>query len=616
MDRSGAVGYPAYLFFILIIWQRQVNSSSKATRSPVPPISTINPDKGSESARKNTTDPWFPWVLFCFVLASLFYRLGGPALFEPDEGRNAEKAREILVLNNWITPHENFNAVLDKPIFFYWLIALSYKIFGVSEWAARLPSALAAFGCIVMVYFFARRWWGEWEGRWSVLVLVTSAGFFVFSRLVIFDMTLTAFIMLALCAFYHAARESESPASWATCAILYGALGAATLTKGLVGLIVPGMIIVSYLLLTNSWRILGKIRLLSGVVLFLLIVMPWYILAETQNPGYLRYYFWDEHFGRFATKKFDRFSPWYFYLYVVPLGLLPWTLLLPATVSFHWRRRLDDRTLWLILWALLPILFFSMSKSKLAHYILPSFPPLAILLGVAVSRILSDSRERLRYGFGAIWMVLGSLFIYLAAGVIAPEIFPKIIRGRYDSIAILFWSMAFISLALVYLAGKRNLWTAVSLRYVYFSQGFGLLIFMVTLSEMMVLLAPARSSQEIAVKALPYITPTTQLVLYDTYAEALPFYLKTAKPLWVVTHSNKKSTFLGNFYELTNQPDPITRWGKSLLTFDEFAEHWNRSDRPFVILVKEKNLRRLERLVGVVLKRLAVHDEYLIVARP
>ena len=200
--------------------------------------------------------------------------------------------------------------------------------------------------------------------------------------------------------------------------------------------------------------------------------------------------------------------------------------------------------------------------------------------------------------------------------MIAPEIFPKIIRGRYDSIAILFWSSAFISLALVYLAGKRNVWTAVSLRYIYFSQGFGLLIFLLTLSEMMVLIAPARSSQEIAVKALPYITPTTQLVLYDTYAEALPFYLKTDKPLWVVTHSNKKRTFLGNFYELTNQPDPITRWGKSLLTFDEFADHWNSSDTPFVILVKEKNLRRLERLIGVVAKRLAVHDEYLIVARP
>jgi 4-amino-4-deoxy-L-arabinose transferase-like glycosyltransferase len=572
--------------------------------------------KTSDPGRQSAAGRWFTWALFGFILLILFYRLGAPALFEPDEGRNAEKAREILVLNDWITPHENFHAVLDKPIFFYWLIALSYKLFGVSEWAARLPSVLAAFGCIVVVYFFVRRWWGEWEARWSVLVLITSAGFFVFSRLVIFDMTLSAFIMLGLCAYYQAAHESESTASWATCAILYGALGAATLTKGLVGLVVPGIIVFFYLLLTNSWRSLGKIRLFPGVVLFLLIVMPWYILTETQNPGYLRYYFWEEHFGRFSTRKFDRFSPWYFYFYIVPLGVMPWTFLLPATVRFHWRRRFDDRTLWLILWAFLPILFFSMSKSKLPHYVLPSFPPLAILIGVAVSRIMSDSQERLRYGFGASWVVLSSLFIYLAAGVIAPEIFPKIIRGRYDSIALLFWTSAAISLALVYLTSKRTLWAKIDPRYVLVTQGLGLLIFMVTLSEMMVLIAPARSSQEIAVKALPYITPTTQLVSYDTYAEGLPFYLKTDKPLWVVTHSNKKRTFLGNFYEFSNQPDPITRWGKSLLTFDEFAEHWNSSDTPFVILVKEKNLHRLERLVGVVAKRLATYDEYLIVARP
>ncbi|MGZ8433584.1 MAG: glycosyltransferase family 39 protein [Candidatus Binatia bacterium] len=572
--------------------------------------------KGSDPVQQSPADRWFPWALLCFVLLILFYRLGGPVLFEPDEGRNAEKAREILVLNDWITPHENFHAVLDKPIFFYWLIALSYKLFGVSEWAARLPSVLAAFGSIVMVYVFVRHWWGEWEARWSVLALVTSAGYFVFSRLVIFDMTLTAFIMLALCAFYHAAHAPGSTANWTTCAILYGALGAATLTKGLVGLVVPGLIVFFYLLLSNSWRSLGNIRLFPGVVLFLLIVMPWYILAERHNPGYLGYYFLEEHFGRFSTEKFDRSSPWYFYLYVVPLGLLPWTLLLPAAVKYHWRRRLDDQTLWLILWAIIPILFFSMSKSKLPHYILPSFPPLAILLGTAVSRLLSDSQERLRYGFGASWLVISSLFIYSAAGVIAPEIFPRIIRGRYDSIAILFLSSAFVSMALVYFACKRDLWTAVNRRNVYFSQGFGLLIFLLTLSEMMILIAPVRSSQEIAVKALPYITPTTQIVSYDTYAEALPFYLKTDKPLWVVTHSQKKRTFLGNFYALTKQPEPITRWGKSLLTFDEFADRWKSSNMPFVIMVKEKNLRSLERLVGVVPKRLAAHGEYLIVARP
>ena len=573
-------------------------------------------DKLPDSARQSPADRWFPWALFGLVLLMLFYRLGEPALFEPDEGRNAEKAREILLMNDWITPHENFHAVLDKPIFFYWLIALSYKLFGVSEWAARLPSALAAFGCVLVVYFFVRRWWGEWEARWSVLILVTSAGFFIFSRIVIFDMTLTAFITLALWAFYQATHEPEPTAGWGTCALLYIALGAATLTKGLVGLVVPGMIFFFYLLLSNSWRVLGRIRLLPGAVLFLLVVAPWYVLAESHNPGYLRYYLWEEHFGRFATTKFNRSNPWYFYLYVAPLGLLPWTFMVPATVQNYWRRRPDDRTLWLILWAVLPILFFSLSKAKLPHYILPSFPALAILIGTALPRALGGTQDRCRFGFAAGWVILSSLFIYSIAGVMRPEILPAIARGRFDSITILFCFSAAISLALVYLTSKRTLWATIDSRYAFLGQGAGLLIFVVTLAEMMVLIAPARSAKEIAVKALPFLSPTTQMVSYDTYAEGLPFYLKAEKPIWVVTHSNKKSTFLGNFYAITGQPEPTSPLGKGLLTFEEFRDIWHSSETPLVILVKEKNLRGLERLVGASPKRAAAYDEFLIVTRP
>ncbi|HET9916447.1 MAG TPA: glycosyltransferase family 39 protein, partial [Candidatus Binatia bacterium] len=550
------------------------------------------------------------------VLLMFLYRLGGPELFEPDEGRNAEKARAILLLSDWITPHENFHAVLDKPIFFYWLIALSYKLFGVSEWAARLPSALAAFGSLLVVYFFVRRWWGEWEARWSVLILATSAGFFAFSRIVIFDMTLTAFITLALWAFYQAAHESEPTAGWGTCALLYIALGAATLTKGLVGLVVPGMIIFFHLLLTNSWRVLGKIHLPAGAVLFLLVVTPWYVLAETHNPGYLRYYLWEEHFGRFVTTKFNRSNPWYYYLYVAPLGLLPWTFLLPATIKNFWRRRPDDKTLWLILWAALPILFFSLSKAKLPQYILPSFPALAILIGVSLPRALSEAQDRCRFGFSAGWAILSSLFIYSIAGVIRPEVLPEIVRGRFDSIVILFTASAAISLALAYLHGNRTLWAKLSPRYVFLTQCAGLLCFVVTLAEMMVLIAPARSAKEIAEKALPFLSPTTQMVSYDTYAEGLGFYLKTEKPVWVVTHSKKKSTFLGNFYAITGRPEPISPLGEGLLTFEEFRDIWHSSATPLVILVKEKNLRGLERLVGATLKKVAASDEYLIVMRP
>jgi len=582
----------------------------------VPPTSPTNPANFSESHGQNRAERWFPWILFGLVLLVLFYRLGGPVLFEPDEGRNAEKAREILILNNWITPHENFHPVLDKPIFFYWLIALSYKLLGVSEWAARLPSALAAFMCIVTVYFFVRRWCGEWEARWSVLVLVSSAGFFVFSRIVIFDIPLTAFMTLALCAFYQAIQSERGHARWGLCILLYASLGAATLTKGLVGILVPGMIMFFYLLLTNGWRSLAKIRLFPGVLLFMLIVTPWYVLAEIRNPGYLKYYLWDEHFGRFTTTQFDRSNAWYFYLYVVPAGLLPWTCLVPLTVQYYWRRARDPKTIWLVLWAVLPILFFSFSKAKLPHYILPSFPPLAILIGVALSRTVGVAQERPRHGFAASWLILSSLFIYLIAGLLYPQWFPRIIRGALDSLAPLFWACAIITFVLALVAVKRSIWTTMRPRRIYVAHGLGLMLFLVAVVEMMVRIAPLRSARDIAAKAQPYLVPTTQVVSYDTYLEGLPFYLKTEKPVWMVTYPKKKRTFLGNFYVITKQPEPMTRWGKALMDFDEFTEKWKTADQPLLVMVKEKNLLALEQRVGTATKRLAADDEYVLVTRP
>ena len=570
----------------------------------------------AQAAGPNSAERWFPWALLGFVLVILFYHLGAPVLFEPDEGRNAEKAREILVLNDWITPHGNFHAVLDKPIFFYWLIALSFKVFGVSEWAARLPSALSALVCVLAVYFFVRRWWGEWEARWSALTLVTSAGFFVYSRIVIFDITLTAFITLALCAFYLAVQPDQPRASWGLCILLYASLGAATLAKGLVGILVPGMIMFSYLLLTKGWHGLTKIRLLPGIFLFLLIVTPWYVLAEVKNPGYLKYYFWDEHFGRFATNQFDRSNPWYFFLYVVPAGLLPWACLLPVTAQHYWRQARNGKTTWLLLWAVLPIFFFSLSKAKLPHYILPSFPPLAILIGVAVSRVLAAAPANLRAGFAVSWLLVTSMFIYLIAGLLHPEWLPRLIRGSMDSPAPLFWFCALVSLALTLLACKRSTWGMNCSWRIYGAQACGLLLFVVALSEMMILIAPLRSAADIAAKALPLLTPTTQVVSYDTYLEGLPFYLKTDKPLWMVTYKNKKKTFLGNFYVITKQPEPVSRWGKALMDFEEFTERWQNFDQPLLVLVKEKNLRALEQRVGSATKRLAADGEYVWITRP
>ena len=138
--------------------------------------------------------------LFCVVI--LFSDLGGAALFEPDEGRNAEIGREILLLHDWVTPHYDFIPRLDKPIFFFGLVALSLKLLGVAEWSARLPSVLAALGCLSLTYILARTIFGRWAALWSVLILVTSVEFFALSRVVILDMVLTMFITLSLVCFW------------------------------------------------------------------------------------------------------------------------------------------------------------------------------------------------------------------------------------------------------------------------------------------------------------------------------------------------------------------------------------------------------------------------------
>ena len=320
---------------------------------------------------------YLTWLLSLVCVVVLFVNLGSADFFEPDEGRNAEKAREILLLNDWVTPHENFLPVLDKPMSFYWLVAFAYKIFGITEWSARLPSILFALGCLLLVYRFARQWWGSWEAMWSVLILLTSVEFFLLARIVRSDMALTFSATLALCSFYSAIHAEKEKARKLHCFLMYGGLAAGTLIKGLVGLIIPGMVFFVYLLLTHQWSILRRLHLLPGALLCFVIVVPWYLWADARNPGYLRYYFWDDHVTRYLTDEFGRTKSWFYFLFVVAVGFLPWTLCLPFVAKDCWQK-LDDKKMFLVLWVVLPFLFFSGSNSKLPHYVLPIYPALAI----------------------------------------------------------------------------------------------------------------------------------------------------------------------------------------------------------------------------------------------
>ena len=557
---------------------------------------------------------WLPWLLTAAVTFVLLNQLGSAALFEPDEGRNAEKAREILVLDDWVTPHENFYPVLDKPIFFYWLIAVSYKLFGVSEWTAHLPSFLAALGCVVLVYRFARSHWGRWVALWSALVLVTSVEFFVLARIVIFDMPLTFFLTVALLAFYEA-QHSENPrrraALWLA---MYLALALGTLIKGLVALVIPGMVFCLFILLRRRWHVLRRMYLVPGVGIFIAVVLPWYLQAEARNPGYLYYFLWAEHFGRYTAATFDRSEPWYYFIVVALIGFFPWTLLLPWMIKNLWRRSWDDKTLYLVIWVCVPLLFFSASNSKLPHYILPIFPAVAILAGATVVGLCEKSAAKLRIALSLIWVVQTGNGLYLLLGSFYPRILAHQIRDRFIGMADLLWVYAIGSLVILGYMATRSIHDArVRPSLIYLAQLVGLGVFLVFFTQMMVSISPDRSAKTTAMAALAQLWRGAQVVFFETYMSGMPFYLHSERPIWLITHDNKKRTFLGNYHVIGKRQDPLTPWGRAIFNLDDFREQWKTRKQPLLVIVKEKNFDRLVETVGEALNPVATIDEYFLV---
>ena len=580
---------------------------------PSPPLSNAAQTIQTQTdiARKTASlDRWLPWLLAATAILVVFYQLGSAALFEPDEGRNAEKAREILLLGDWLTPHENFQPVLDKPMFFYWLIALSYKLFGVSEWAARLPSALAALGCVFAVYSFTRVHWGKAQALWSALILLTSLEFFLFARLVIFDMTLTLFLTVALSAFYQASCCETLMRRRLLCLIMYGSLAAATLIKGLIGVVVPGMVVFCYLLLTKRWPVLKRLYLVPGVVLFFAIVLPWYIAMDAHHEGYLRYFFWHEHFGRFTSDEFNRAEPWYFYIFVGLIGLFPWTLLAPFLVTGLRRRACDDRTLFLLLWAGLPFLFFSASASKLPHYILPIFPALAMLISSRLVSRFDQSPQRARKALSLTWVAYGMVVLYFLIGFWQPAILPHAIVHGIAGMphALWFYGVVIVVSPLLFSMAK---FMPLGRADNYLSQAIIMGGFLIFTAHMMSEVSLARSAKVLADTARPLLANRPQVVIYDTYLAGLAFYLQREEPIWVVTHDTKKRSFLGNYYALGQRAVPTTKWGKALIDVDEFSRQWRAPARPLLVLTRAKNRALLEAQLGTPAKILASLDGYI-----
>ena len=574
------------------------------------------------------------WFLCLVCLVVLFSNIDNGALFEPDEGRNAEKAREILLLDSWVTPYQNFLPTLDKPIPYYWLVAFSFKLFGLSEWSARLPSVLAALGCVFLVYRFARLQWGLREALWSCLILVTSIEFFVLSRVVIFDMTLTFFITLALFSFYVAVQLDHSRSVKLYCLLMYAAMGAGTLVKGPVALVIPGIVIFCYLLLSRKWFLLSRMHILLGALVYFVVVAPWYLWVEARNPGYLRYFLWEEHFVRYLTPRFSRTKSWYYFFGVLAVGFVPWSLLIPFTVRNLWKRTFSDANFFLLLWVILPFTFFSASNAKLPHYILPIYPALAMLTGWTVAGLGRGPGARMlgnapagQFQFAAMLhepgerMIMGRRYgqdgerqaCAILLGAAWPNLLPSHISAAVTQKVHLVALYGIVSLLVfaVFAAGDlRKVWRDQGAAYA--CTAIGLALFWVLVGQIMTVASFHRASKSLAEESAPLISSEDRIVFYDTYVEGMPYYLCIDKPIWLV-QAREKGDVMGSYYVTERHPAPAAGYGQMLFTFEEFAEQWKKNAGPLKVFLKEKNLAKLSGEIGTSPKLLMRFNEYLLV---
>jgi len=464
-------------------------------------------------------------IILVFLTALLFGAfLGSRPLSVPDEGRYVEIPREMVVTGDWTTPRLNGVKYFEKPPLFYWFEAVLIKLFGLSEWSVRLgPALFALFGCVA-VYYAGARMFGWRTGLLSAVVLATSILYYALSRLISLDMPVSVLLTASLLSFLLGTREPVGNTRRSFFWGFYAFAALATMTKGLIGIVLPGMIIFSWMFIMNEWRVLRSMHLISGSVIFLAIAAPWHILVQRANPEFFDFYFIREHFQRYLTKVHHHYKPAWFYIPILIGGLFPWSVFLFQAVRHavppgSWKDRKNYTSeIFLLLWALLIFLFFSASSSKLIPYLLPVLPPLALLIG----KYLSDGWARnVLWGFRTGSIAYSIISVVLAIGLFIVHRYVPALNT--SGMTVVCWTVGgWLLLGSIAAWTSRGIST-VNRVFIHIVLAFS--VFFMTGSA----IAPqldTRSLKAFAQILKPLLRPGDEIMHYRNYYQDLPVYLE------------------------------------------------------------------------------------------
>jgi len=358
-------------------------------------------------------------VLLALALGLVWFaQLDIRHLVPSDEGRYAEMAREMFVTGDWITPRYNGYKYFEKPPLQTWLNALTFAWFGIGDWQARLYTALTGFAGILALGYTGWRVFNPASGVLAAAVMASAPYWYLMGHYNTLDMGLSFWMGMSLCALLLAQRADAAPAArrgwmWAC----WASMALAVLTKGLVGLILPGAVLVLYTLIARDWQIWKRLYLVSGLIVFMAIVAPWFVLVQRDNPEFFHFFFIVQQFERYLTPAQNRPGPPWYFVPVLLVGFLPWLSVAVQSVRHGLRMPRQQNgfapvTL-MLTWAAFIFLFFSASHSKLVSYTLPVVPALALLLGAYLSTVTRAQWQRHLYGY-ALFLVaaaFGALFL-------------------------------------------------------------------------------------------------------------------------------------------------------------------------------------------------------------
>ncbi len=496
------------------------------------------------------------WSLWIVLAVAWFVTAPFRPMLDPDEGRYAEIPREMVASGDWVTPRLNDLKYFEKPPLQYWATAASYEAFGFSQLTSRLWAFGLAFACLPLMFAWVRRLYGSAAAMLAVAALAVSPYFALVGHVNVLDQGLSFFLVGAVFAFTLAqlsARGSAAERRWML--LTWAAAALAVLSKGIVVGVLAGLSVIVYSALEKDTRIWRRLHLLLGMPLFLLIAAPWFILVTLRNPSFPGFFFVHEHFARFLTTVHQRVEPWWYFLAILVIGVLPWIAPLWRGLARGWPvepTRADCGAAgafkplkFLLIFSAVTLAFFSASGSKLAPYILPILPALAAVCAVRAVDPQAVIRGAARIS-AALMAVAGTgLLIYSALH-----------DGFVPRMAIAWTALVLVvALAAVLVTSRRpSLVTAVCATSLAAILGWQVLM------SAFAVVAPSHTSHAMMQLVRPLVGPDTALYSLGQYRETVSPYL--GRTLQIVAFKGELE------FGLNEEPQKD-------MTMEQFVERWD-----------------------------------------